>query len=141
VSGKKVAVPFDCLVVFSTNIEPRDLVEEAFLRRIHYKIHVPDPTCEQYDRIFSDCCDSHGIEFDPEAPELIRREYYEPGRSVARGCHPRDILGHLRDIAVFQNVEPELSPTLLRQACDSYFVAIKDDGEPAQTPSNNGREP
>ena len=124
-SGKKVAVPFDCLVVFSTNIEPRDLVEEAFLRRIHYKIRVPDPRPEQYDEIFSRCCESHGIPFDAEAPGLIRSEYYEPGRAVPRGCHPRDILGHLRDIAVFRGVAPELSPHLLRQACESYFVAIE----------------
>ena len=124
-SGKKVAVPFDCLVVFSTNIEPRDLVEEAFLRRIHYKIRVPDPRPEQYDEIFSRCCESHGIPFDAQAPGLIRSEYYEPGRAVPRGCHPRDILGHLRDIAVFRGVAPELSPHLLRQACESYFVAIE----------------
>jgi predicted ATPase with chaperone activity len=125
-SGKKIAVPFDCLVVFSTNIEPRDLAEEAFLRRIHYKIHVPDPTPQHYDEIFSRCCDSYGILFDPEAPALIRREYYGPGRVVARGCHPRDILCHLRDIAAFQGADPELSPTLLRQACDSYFLAAEE---------------
>jgi predicted ATPase with chaperone activity len=125
-SGKKIAVPFDCLVVFSTNIEPRDLVEEAFLRRIHYKIHVPDPTPQHYDEIFSRCCESFGIPYDPEAPELIRREYYGADRVVPRGCHPRDILCHLRDIAVFQGVAPELSPGLLRQACDSYFLTAEE---------------
>lgn len=123
-SGKKVAVPFDCLVVFSTNIEPMELVEEAFLRRIHYKIKVQDPSPEEYDQIFSECCRTFGIPFDPEAPDLIRREFYDLGRAVPRGCHPRDILGHLRDIAVFQGLETTLSPALLRQACDSYFVAV-----------------
>jgi len=126
-SGKKIAVPFDCLVVFSTNIEPSGLVEEAFLRRIHYKIRVPDPTAEEYDEIFSRCCSAHGLPYDPEAPELVRREFYGPGKAVPRGCHPRDILGHLRDIAHFQGAEPELSPTLLRQACTSYFVAMHSD--------------
>jgi hypothetical protein len=123
-SGKKISVPFDCLVVFSTNIEPRDLVEEAFLRRIHYKIRVPDPTPDLYDQIFSGCCESQGIPFDPAAPELIRAEYYETGKAVPRGCHPRDILGHLRDAAIFSGAETNLSPPLLRQACESYFVAM-----------------
>ncbi len=123
-SGKKIAVPFDCLVVFSTNIQPHELVEEAFLRRIHYKIQVSDPSPAEYDEIFSQCCQSYGIPFEPEAPEWVRSEFYRRGRAVARGCHPRDILGHLRDIATFQGIDPTLSPSLLRQACDSYFVAI-----------------
>jgi hypothetical protein len=137
-SGKKIAVPFDCLVVFSTNIEPHELVEEAFLRRIHYKIRVPDPTPAQYDQIFADCCASHGIPFDPSAPELVRQEYYEPGRVIPRGCHPRDILDHLRDIAVFQGIEPSLSPGLIRQACESYFVAMESGSGPFRGESNEG---
>jgi len=123
-SGKKISVPFDCLVVFSTNIEPRELVEEAFLRRIHYKIRVPDPTPDIYDQIFSECCESQGIPFDPAATEMIRTEYYDTGKAVPRGCHPRDILGHLRDAAIFKGAEATLSPPLLRQACESYFVAM-----------------
>ena len=121
-NGKKVTVPFDSLVVFATNIEPAELVEEAFLRRIHYKIRVPDPEPQQYDRIFAICCEGHGIEYDPAAPALIRREYYATGRARPRGCHPRDILDHVRDMAAFQGCRPVLSPELLRRACDSYFL-------------------
>lgn len=123
-SGKKITVPFDCLVVFSTNIEPVELVEEAFLRRIHYKIHVPDPEPDQFDLIFERCCALHGIAYDPAAPELMRREYYDIGRARPRGCHPRDILNHLLDIAMFQGSTPSLSPELIRRACDSYFVPM-----------------
>jgi hypothetical protein len=126
-SGKKLAVPFDCLVVFSTNIQPAELVEEAFLRRIHYKIRIPDPGPAEYDEIFSRCCEAHGVPFDPEAPELVRREFYGTGEAIPRGCHPRDILSHLRDFALFQGEPPDLSPERLRQACRSYFVA----GNPA----------
>jgi len=136
-SGKKIAVPFDCLVVFSTNIEPRELVEEAFLRRIHYKIRVPDPSPDLYDQIFFRCCESQGIRFDPAAPQLIRREYYETGKAVPRGCHPRDILSHLRDAAIFKGGETSLSPPLLRQACESYFVAM---GGADTLAENNSRE-
>jgi len=131
-SGKKVTVPFDCLVIFSTNIEPAELVEEAFLRRIHYKIHVSDPEPEQFDRIFEACCGAHGIEYDPAAPELIRREYYATGRATPRGCHPRDIVDHVRDIAVFQGTRPELTPELLRRACESYFVPMERSAQPRE---------
>jgi predicted ATPase with chaperone activity len=127
-SGKKITVPFDCLVIFSTNIEPSELVEEAFLRRIHYKIHVGDPDPDQFDRIFAMCCSLRGIDYDAEAPELIRREYYDEGRAIPRGCHPRDIVDHICDIAAFQNSEPKLSPELLRRACESYFVSVERSG-------------
>ena len=137
-SGKKIAVPFDCLVVFSTNIKPEELVEEAFLRRIHYKIRVSDPSSAEYDEIFSQCCTSYGIPFDAQAPEFVRREYYQQGRAVPRGCHPRDILGHLRDIATFQGVDPSLSPALLRQACDSYFVAMESAPGPMEERPDEG---
>ncbi len=123
-SGKKITVPFDCLVIFSTNIEPSELVEEAFLRRIHYKIHVQDPEPDQFDRIFAMCCDQRGLDYDASAPELIRREYYATGRAFPRGCHPRDIVDHVCDIATFQGSRPELSAELLRRACESYFVSM-----------------
>ena len=128
-SGKKITVPFDCLVIFSTNLEPSDLVEEAFLRRIHYKIHVSDPAPDEFDRIFAMCCDLHGIEYDASAPELIRREYYATGRAQPRGCHPRDIVDHVCDIATFRGSRPELSPELLRRACESYFVSMERSGD------------
>lgn len=134
-SGKKITVPFDCLVIFSTNIEPSELVEEAFLRRIHYKIHVTDPEPEQFDRIFATCCELREIEYDAAAPEFIRREYYATGRAQPRGCHPRDIVDHVCDIATFQGSSPELSPELLRRACESYFVSMERPGDapdPAQ---------
>jgi SpoVK/Ycf46/Vps4 family AAA+-type ATPase len=140
-SGKKIAVPFDCLVVFSTNIEPWELVEEAFLRRIHYKIRVSDPDPRQFDEIFSRCCEEEGIPFDPAAPEMVRREFYEPGKAIPRGCHPRDILSHLRDIALFRGMEPDLSPGLLRQACESYFVAMAPGEMPAKDPPEKGLTP
>jgi hypothetical protein len=140
-SGKKIAVPFDCLVVFSTNIEPSELVEEAFLRRIHYKIRVSDPDPGQFDEIFSRCCEEEGIVFDPAAPEMVRREFYEPGKAIPRGCHPRDILSHLRDIALFRGMEPDLSLGLLRQACESYFVAMAPREKPAKDPPDKGLTP
>nr|MBA3259644.1 hypothetical protein [Gemmatimonadales bacterium] len=64
-TGGKFPVPFDCLLIMATNLEPSQLVEEAFLRRIHYKIQIEGPKPEQYAEIFSRCCAERGIQYDP----------------------------------------------------------------------------
>jgi len=121
-TGHKFPVPFDCLLVFATNLDPTDLVDEAFLRRIHYKILVPDPTREQYEQIFRRCCVSRGIPFDAAAVEHIFENYYRRLSIEPRSCHPRDILDHLVDSARFLQLEPTLSTGLVDRACESYFL-------------------
>lgn len=122
-SGRRLRVPFDPLVIFSTNMEPTSLVDEAFLRRIRYKIYVPDPTPESYIEILRRVCTAQGISFDPQAVELIFAYYRTHGISP-RACHPRDIVEHLVDIADYAGVPPTLSPELLRMALESYFVPL-----------------
>ena len=79
-SGKKVQVPFDQLIIFSTNLEPKDLVDDAFLRRIPYKIHVPDPTEEQFRELFEIMAPKMGFELEMEAVDyLIKTHYLEAG--------------------------------------------------------------
>lgn len=121
-TGHKFPVPFDCLLVFATNLDPLELVDEAFLRRIHYKILVPDPTYEQYLQIFRRGCIARQIPFDADAVRWIWREYYEKRSIPARSCHPRDLLEHLCDAARYLDVEPILSTRLLERACRSYFL-------------------
>jgi hypothetical protein len=121
-SGKKVVVPFDCFVIFSTNLEPRALADEAFLRRIHYKIEVPDPGRDEYERIFRSCCDERDIAFDEAALEYLFNEFYGNGGVQPRRCHPRDVLDHLRDLAGYRGEPARLSPQLLGDACRSYFL-------------------
>ena len=132
-TGGKFPVPFDCLLIFATNIEPRQLAEEAFLRRIHYKIHIPSPTPDQYVGIFEAVCQARGLGFKGEAVGYVYQEYYGRRGIPARGCHPRDIIDHLFDIAKFLERDAELSIDLIDRACRSYFLDPSDDSIHLQT--------
>jgi predicted ATPase with chaperone activity len=121
-TGGKFPIPFDCLLIFATNLDPTELVEEAFLRRIHYKIPVIDPTRAQYDQIFQGQCLSQGVRYTPDAVTYVFNEFYDKLGIPPRGCHPRDLIGHVRDIAKYLEIEPQLTPELLQGACRSYFL-------------------
>lgn len=130
-SGKKLVVPFDCFVIFSTNLEPRALGDEAFLRRIQYKIEVTDPGRDEYERIFRTCCDERDIEFDEGALKYLFDEVYEAETIKPRRCHPRDVLDHLRDLAAYRGEVTRLTPSLLEDACRSYFLSLGPKTAPA----------
>lgn len=121
-TGGKFPVPFDCLLIFATNILPTKLVEEAFLRRIHYKIRVESPSRQQYERIFQRYCEQSGVIYDPAAVEQVWRDFYARFCIAPRGCHPRDIIDHLCDIAYYMETEPRLTPELVQLAGNSYFL-------------------
>jgi hypothetical protein len=121
-TGSKFPVPFDCLLIFATNLDPAELVEEAFLRRIHYKIPVVDPTRAQYEAIFQGQCAAQGLDYSPAAVEYLFAEFYEKRGIPPRGCHPRDVISHVLDIAKYRQVPPELTATLIEEACRSYFL-------------------
>ena len=121
-TGSKFPVPFDCLLIMATNIDPKQLVEEAFLRRIHYKIKAESPSPDEYERILRRYCESKGIEFVAGAREYIYRQYYQAHAIAPRACHPRDIIDHLLDIAKYLEIEPTLSTDLVDRACHSYFL-------------------
>jgi predicted ATPase with chaperone activity len=120
-TGSKFPIPFDCLLIFSTNLNPAELVEEAFMRRIHYKINVTDPSRPQYEEIFRRYCDARGVAYSPAGVEFVYREYYVRG-VAPRSCHPRDIIDHLLDVARYRDVQPVLSEALLAAACETYFL-------------------
>jgi len=122
-SGKRLVVPFDCFVIFSTNLEPRALGDEAFLRRIHYKIEVTDPGRDEYERIFRSCCEERDIEFDEGGLSYLF-DLYEAETIKPRRCHPRDVLDHLRDLAAYRGEPARLTPDLLEDACRSYFLSV-----------------
>jgi hypothetical protein len=121
-TGGKFPVPFDCLLIFATNLDPAELVEEAFLRRIHYKIPVIDPTRDQYEEIFRAQCVAQGLAYDPAAVGYVFTEFYQKLGIPARGCHPRDLIGHVQDIAKYREITPQLTRDLLEGACRSYFL-------------------
>jgi hypothetical protein len=121
-TGQKFSVPFDQLLIFATNIDPVNLVDEAFLRRIRYKIHVDDPTESQYNEIFQMVCETKGVDFDPEAVEYLLREYYQRHRRPLRACHPRDLVEHVIDLARFNEQPPMLTQQALDHICRTYFI-------------------
>jgi predicted ATPase with chaperone activity len=123
-TGGKFPVPFDCLLIISTNLDPRDLMEEAFLRRIHYKVRVGDPTPEQYAEIFRRCCEARGVAFAESGVRFVFREWYGRHGIPVRACHPRDVVDHVCDTARYLEVAPELSEDLLERACASYFLDV-----------------
>lgn len=121
-TGGKFPIPFDCLLIFATNLNPAELVEEAFLRRIHYKIEIGDPSTEDYAEIFRRCCDAQGVGFEGGALTQVYRDYYQKLGIPPRACHPRDILSHVCDIAKYRNDAPELTSELVDMACRTYFL-------------------
>jgi hypothetical protein len=121
-TGGKFPVPFDTLLIFATNLAPTDLVEEAFLRRIHYKINVPGPGPEDYQEIFRRCCTQRGLDYNEVAVRYIYTEWYGKRGIEPRACHPRDILDHVLDIARFRELEPSLAREVVERACRSYFL-------------------
>jgi predicted ATPase with chaperone activity len=123
-NGRKIEIPFEVLVVFSTNLPPRDLVDEAFLRRIRHKIEIVDPTYEEFKEIFRRVADTKKIPFDEKGLAYLLQEWYIKRNRKLRSNHPRDILEQMLDIASYLNVEPAMSKDLLDRACESYFVEL-----------------
>jgi predicted ATPase with chaperone activity len=123
-TGKKIEVPFDQLIIFSTNIEPKQLVDEAFLRRIRYKIEVGNPTPAEYREIFRRVCRSKNIPYSDESLRYLFEQEYARRKLELRACHPRDIVDQVIDLARFMRQQPSLSRELLAAACKSYFVEV-----------------
>jgi len=123
-TGKKFEIPFDQLIVFSTNLDPRELVDEAFLRRIKYKIEVGNPDEANYREIFRRVCEASGIPFVDQAVRYLIDHYYKPRSMDFRSCHPRDLVQLIKDAARYRQIPPALSKELLDQACQVFFVDL-----------------
>jgi len=121
-SGQKFEVPFEALVVFATNIKPTELVDEAFLRRIQYKILAESPTPATFKLIFQDCCREHGLAFDPSLVDRLIAEYFILRGVPLRGCHPRDLIERVLAQAEYLGLERQLTDELLEDACAGYFI-------------------
>jgi hypothetical protein len=121
-TGRKFEIPFNVLIVFATNLKPESLADEAFLRRIPYKILAKDPTLDEYCRIFEMNCRRRGLAFDPVMVEYLNRKYYQPRGLQMRSCHPRDLVEQVVDMCRYQNREPVITRELLDAACGSYFL-------------------
>ena len=120
-SGKKSQVPFDQLVIFSTNLQPKDLVDDAFLRRIPYKIEVPNPSEEAFRKLFEIMCPKVGIPHIPEAINYLIEKHYRPSGRQFRNCHPRDLLLQVRNYCLYHAYKLELRPDYIDFAVENYF--------------------
>jgi SpoVK/Ycf46/Vps4 family AAA+-type ATPase len=121
-SGQKVELPFMVLVIFATNIKPAELVDEAFLRRIHYKVFAESPTVAEFEQIFENCCRERGVAFDRALVDHLVQSYFRPRKLALRGCHPRDLIDQALSLAEYRAEPRQLTPDLLASACAAYFV-------------------
>jgi len=121
-NGRKIELPFDVLIVFSTNLEPRDLVDEAFLRRIRHKIEIVDPTFEEFREIFMRMAAARSLPYDDKMLAYLLQEWYIKHDRPLRSVHPRDIIDQMKDISSYLEIPFEMTRDLLDRACSAYFV-------------------
>jgi predicted ATPase with chaperone activity len=121
-TGQKIPVPFVLLIVFATNLRPTDLVDEAFLRRIHYKVFAENPTRQDFKQIFERCCVDRSVAYDETIVDNLLAGYFDPRGILPRGCHPRDLIDQAISLAEYRGEPHQLTDELLQAACASYFV-------------------
>lgn len=121
-TGMKFDIPFDQLVIFSTNIAPAKLVDEAFLRRIRYKIKIDHPSIEAFETIFKKVCSHNGIEFKRDVFDYLMANYYKRLGIRPNACHPRDIIDHIIDDAHYYLQPPQMTKEGIDMAWTNYFV-------------------
>ncbi len=123
-NGKKIQVPFDQLIVFSTNLEPRDLVDEAFLRRIPYKIEITDPPEDDFRQLFQILCPKMGFQLDSAVLDYLIDTHYKAVDRPFRCCQPRDLLLQVRNHCLYEKKALELTPSAFDFAVENYFSVM-----------------
>lgn len=123
-SGKKVQIPFEQMIVFATNLDPSALVDEAFLRRIPYKIEVQDPSEAEYYDLFRAAAQKSGVRCDDRAIERLISKWYRPMGRPFRYCQPRDIVRQVRDFCAFHERPLEASDEAIDSAVTNYFAVM-----------------
>jgi energy-coupling factor transporter ATP-binding protein EcfA2 len=123
-TGRKIEVPFDVLVVFSTNLPPKDLVDEAFLRRLRHKIEIGDPSYEDYREIFKRVAADKKVTYNDQALAHLLQEWYIKKDRKLRASHPRDLCDQIIDISKYEGIETAMTTDLIDRAAESYFVDL-----------------
>ncbi|MGE5248726.1 MAG: ATP-binding protein [Bacteroidota bacterium] len=123
-TGRKVEVPFDVLVVFATNLPPKDLVDEAFLRRLRHKIEIGDPSYDEYREIFKRVAADKHVEYNDQGLAYLLQEWYVKRNRKLRASHPRDLCDQILDIAGYMAVQPVMTREMLDRAAQAYFVEL-----------------
>jgi predicted ATPase with chaperone activity len=123
-TGRKVEVPFDVLIIFSTNLPPKDLVDEAFLRRLRHKVEVGDPNYEEYREIFRRVAADKKVEYNDQGLAYLLQEWYIKRNRKLRASHPRDLCDQILDISAYLAVPPTMTREMIDRAAQAYFVDI-----------------
>ncbi len=131
-SGKKIQVPFEQLIIFSTNLEPSALVDEAFLRRIPYKIEISDPSPEEFHNLFHLNCGRFECEYRAEVINYLLKVHFIEAKRRLRRCHPRDLLSQIKAFCTYNELPMEMRPEYFDRAVRSYFTMVL---EPADAPA------
>lgn len=122
-TGRTFQVPFEQLIIFSTNLDPKHLVDDAFLRRIRHKILIDSPSREVFTEIFQAACQVRNLEFCQESLNYLYRAYYDAGRTP-RSSDPRDLLEIVVAICRFRGLESQLTEALLSEAALRFFATL-----------------
>ncbi len=123
-TGRKVEVPFEVMVIFSTNLPPKDLVDEAFLRRLRHKVEIPDPTYEEYREIFKRVAREKGITYNEQGLAYLLQEWYIKANRKLRASHPRDICEQMLDVSRYLTTEPKMTKQMIDTAAQAFFVDL-----------------
>jgi hypothetical protein len=121
-TGQKFEIPFDPLLILSTNLNPADLADEAFQRRVRFRVAVDDATEAQFMELFKRVCGERNVPFDPAVFGWLLETWYRPHGRPMRFVHPRDLVNQVVAIADYLRQPPRMTPDLLDRACRSYFV-------------------
>jgi len=123
-TGKKIQVPFEQLIIFSTNLEPSDLVDDAFLRRIPYKIEIGDPDAAEFHALFKIYCEKLDCEYDEDVVNYLIENHFNNSNRRMRRCHPRDLLSQIRNFCVYNELPMELRNEYVDRVVKSYFTVV-----------------
>jgi energy-coupling factor transporter ATP-binding protein EcfA2 len=123
-TGKKIQVPFQQMIIFSTNLDPADLVDEAFLRRIPYRIEVEDPDDDEFHRLFQISAEKLGCNYDPEAVEHLMNKWYRAEKRPMRRCHARDLLLQIRSYCLYRGLQFEMLAEYFDVVSACFFTRV-----------------
>ena len=123
-TGKKISVPFEQIILFSTNLQPNDLVDEAFLRRVPFKIEIKDPGVQEFTYLFQQGCKALGFPWRPEVVKQLIDGFFRANNRPLRRCYPRDLLNQVKAYCTYKSEPLDLRIDYLRHACRNYFGTL-----------------
>ena len=121
-TGKKLRLPFDVFVIFSTNLDPSTLVDAAFLRRVRYKFEMARPNLTRYRKIFEAECKRQGVPHSKKMVDYLIQQHYKAKKRPYNACEPRDLLSQVRDLCVYLETGPKLTEQVIDRVASNYFV-------------------